>query len=699
MTQNVVRTSTGRAVFAALLLSISGLPLSADEGMWLFNAPPWQLLRERHGFEPAPAWLDHLRKASLRFNSGGSGSFVSEAGLILSNHHVGLDALQKLGDAQHDYVRDGFSARTLADEKRCLDLELNVLVDIEDVTERVNAAVNPNLPAEQASSARRGILATIEKESLDRTGLRSDVVTLYQGGQYHLYRYKKYTDVRLVFAPEQQIAFFGGDPDNFEYPRCDLDICLFRAYEDGQPARIPDYLQWNVSGVRENELVFVSGHPGNTSRLLTVAELESLRASQASTLRWLKNTEVLLDAYSQRSQENARQAKRDLFGTRNSRKVREGELAGLLDPALMARKQAEENQLRRAVAARPELQYAATAWEDIVAAESIVRSVWDRHFLLESGLGRKSPLLQIARTLLRAAEERPKPNAERLAEFGEAGRESLEFQLFSEKPVYPEYERIRLADTLTWLANELGPTNEIVRRILNGRSPRQRAAEAVGGTRIQSVAVRRQLYDGGKAAVAAARDPMIELAWAMDAEARAVREVVEAQEEIKQQAHARIERARFALEGAGDYPDATFTLRLAFGVVKGYPQDGQTIPFATDFAGLYRRAEEHAMLPPFDLPERWLRSRKRLNLQTQFNFVCTADITGGNSGSPVVNRDGELVGLIFDGNIQSLIGDVVYTEEQARAVSVSSAAIVEALRKVYRAPALAEELTSGKRRG
>ena len=686
---------------AATGLSLPGLQpsLQADEGMWLFNAPPRQTLKERYDFAPTDAWLEHLQKASVRFNSGGSGSFVSEDGLVLSNHHVGADALQKFGDRDHNYLRDGFYARTLAEEKRCLDLELNVLLSIADVTARVNAAIQADLSAEAAFAARRAAMAQIEKESLDQTGLRSDVVTLYQGGQYHLYRSKKYTDVRLVFAPEQQIAFFGGDPDNFEYPRYDLDICLFRAYENGQPAKIPHYLKWSLAGAADHELVFVSGHPGHTDRLLTVTELVYLRdVVYPYTLQLLGRREVLFTAYSVRSEENARQAKEDLFRVQNSRKARDGGLAGLLDPSLLAEKQAAQDRLRAAASRDAELKDVLPAWEAIAAAQKIIAENALRYRLLEVGHGFDSDLFDVARTLLRAGEERSKPDGERLREFHESGRESLEFELFSTKPIYDDYEQLKLESSLTWLAGLLGYDTPLVQRVLAGASPNARASALVRGTKLKDVAVRKQLYRGGKTAVDAARDPLIELAQTVDTDARAVRQIVEVQDEIKRQAHARIAKVRYAVEGTKTYPDATFTLRLAFGTVKGYEENGHTIPFQTSFAGLYQRAADQKERPPFDLPARWLKRKNRLDLNTPLNFVSTADIIGGNSGSPVVNRNGEFVGIIFDGNLQSLVLDFSYTEKQARALAVDSRAILEALRRVYDAKPLAQELVGGKRK-
>jgi Peptidase S46 len=681
------------------LALLNPIHLRADEGMWLFNDPPRALLKQRYGFEPTDAWLDHLQKSSVRFNNGGSGSFVSEDGLVLSNHHVGADALQKFGDETHNYLRDGFQARTLAEEKRCLDLELNVLMSIEDVTERVNAAVKEGLSPAEAFAARRAVMATIEKESFDRTGLRSDVITLYQGGRYHLYRYKKYTDVRLVFAPEQQIAFFGGDPDNFEYPRYCLDICLFRVYEDGKPARVGNYLKWSKAGAGRDELVFVSGNPGRTSRLLTMAELEYVRDQRLpQVLDFIKGTEVLLSAWSGRSAENARRAREDLFGFQNARKAYDGSLAGLLDPELLASKQEAEATLRRAVQARPELAKVNGAWDHITAAQGIIAEHALRYNWLERGRGFRSDLFSIARTLLRAAEELPKPNAERLREFGEAGLESLKFQLFSEKPIYDDLERLQLADSLTRLTSEFGYTNELIQTILAGKSPRQRAAELIAGTTLKSVIRRKELFEGGLAAINAAHDPMIELARAIDPASRAVRKIVEAEDEAKRQAHAGIAKARFAIEGTSRYPDATFTLRLAFGTVRGYEENGGQIPFETAFTGLYERAARQDQRPPFDLPERWVKGKRKLDLKTPLNFVSTVDIIGGNSGSPVVNRAGEFVGIIFDGNLESLAFDFQYTDKKARAISVHSQGILEALRKIYNAGALANELVTGHRK-
>lgn len=685
-------------VFVAVLSALS-LTARADEGMWLFNQPPRTILRERYQFDANDAWLDHLQKSSVRFNSGGSGSFVSEDGLLISNHHVGADALQKLSTKEKNYVHDGFHARNSSEEVKCLDLELNVLQSIEDVTARVNDAVPKDLDSGKAFAARRKVIAEIEKESLDKTGLRSDVVTLWQGGAYHLYRYKRYTDVRLVFAPEQQIAFYGGDPDNFEFPRYDLDICIFRAYENGKPAKVQNYLKFSPSGPRDGDLVFVSGHPGHTSRLLTMAELKNLRdMSLPMGLGSLKRLEVLLSTWSDRTEENARRARKLLFGVQNTRKANDGRLAGLLDPELMGAKEKAEADFRAKLAGKPEYAEALAAYDKIAEATQILSKQATRSSLLEGGAGFNCDSFRIARTLLRAGDEQPKPNGERLREFSDSGKVSLELALFSAKPIYTDLEILTLTDGLTFLASRLGGDDALVQKILAGKSPHDRAVELVNNTKVRDIAFRKQLYSGSASAISAANDPMIELARLIDPEARALRKVTEEQDEVKLQAHAAISRARNAVMGFNGYPDATFTLRLSFGTAKGYEEDGKMVPAFTTLAGLYDRAKEHNNHPPFDLPPIWEKRKSRLDLKTPYNFVSTDDIIGGNSGSPVVNRAGEFVGIIFDGNLQSLPGDYAFIEKQNRATSVDSAAIVEALNRVYDAKEIAGELISGHRK-
>jgi hypothetical protein len=694
--------------FSIFALAIAFCPSAfADEGMWLFNAPPLKQLKEKYNFEPTPQWLEHLQKASVRFNSGGSGSFVSENGLVITNHHVGADTLQKISSQEHNYLRDGFYAKTQTEEIKSTDLELNVLFSTEDVTARVNGAVKSEMTPNQASAARSGAIAQIENESKERTGLRSDVVTLYQGGAYHLYRYKRYDDIRLVFAPEQQMAFFGGDPDNFEYPRFDLDICIFRVYENDLPARVDNFLKWNLGGPGDGELTFVSGSPGKTDRQLTLDELADTRDRFLPyLLRMFNRREVLLLAYGGRTFENARRARDDLFGDQNNRKRYDGYLAGLLDPEIWSQLQAREQKLRDPIGRDPKLRPTIAAYDRIKRAQAEIAKNAPLYNYLEqerpSTIGYRGPralsgnLFKYARLLLRTIDERAKPNGERIPAFRDSARESLELELFSTEPIYDDYEILRLTDSLTDFATQFGADNPLVQKVLAGKSPHARAVELVTGTKLKEVAVRKNLYGKDAAALQAAHDPMLDLARLIDGPARDARKIYDAQAEIKKQAYSEIAKARFAVEGATSYPDATFTLRFSYGKVRGYEQDGKQIPAFTDLAGLYQRSAEHDNKPPFDLPQRWIDKKSKLNLSTHFNFVSNADIIGGNSGSPVVNKAGEFVGIIFDGNIQSLVLDCIYTDKQARALSVDSAAITEALRKVYDAGALADELLSAK---
>ena len=675
--------------------------LRADEGMWLFNNPPYKILQDKYHFQPTAAWLEHLQKSSVRFNSGGSGSFVSPDGLVMTNHHVGADCLQKISTKEKDYVKAGFAAPSYSAEPKCVDLELNVLMSIEDVTGRVTTAVAPGVDSATAEKARRAAINDIEKESRDKTGLRSNVITLYNGGQFHLYRFKQYSDVRLVFAPQKAIAFFGGDPDNFEYPRYDLDICFFRVYENDKPVHVTDYLRWSSAGAAEGDLIFVSGNPGRTERQDTVAHLEYQRdLAVPGGLNILRRREVMFRNYSDRSTENARRAEDELFGIQNSRKAYLGMLAGLQDPAVLDKKRAAEKSLREAVSNDPKLQEAyGDAWGQVDGTLKTLVKIRDEYNLLGSRRGQafNSDLFDTARTLVRLAEESAKPNSERLREFSQAGLDSLKLELFSEAPIYDDLETVKLADSLGMMAEVMGADNELVKTVLAGKSPRDRAAELVQGTRLKDVAVRKQLADGGMTVIDASSDPMILLAKLVDPEARRVRQMYEQQvDEPQRQAYGKIANARFAVYGSSIYPDATFTLRLAFGEAKGYTEDGRNIPWATTLGGTFEHAAAHENKGSFELPSIWKLRKGGIKSSTPFDFVSTADIIGGNSGSPVVNRDGELVGIIFDGNIQSLVLDYIYSDQQARAVAVHSAGILEALRKVYLADRLVAEITGKK---
>ena len=694
----MLRASRSRASAAAVVLlaglgsSAAGL-LKADEGMWTFDNPPLAQLKAKYGFTPTQAWLDHLRLSSVRFNDGGSGSFVSPRGLVLTNHHVALGQLQKVSSPEKNYAANGFFAKTTADELKCPDLELNILVSMENVTARVQGAAPPGTAAAQALEARKKVIAAIEQESNSRTGLRSDVVSLYQSSEYWLYRYKKYTDVRLVFAPEQAIAYFGGDPDNFTFPRYDFDIALFRVYENGVAVSSRDYLTWSANGAADGELVFVSGHPGSTDRLDTVAQLETERDLAYPTSIGVVNRRIaVLRKYGAQGAEQARQASNTLFSLENTQKAFAGEFKGLSDPVLFAKKQEEERDFRARIDGNREWKALyGDAWDKIAAAQQVNRRLYkaDRFQQL-----RGSNLAGLAASVVRYIEEKQKPDAERLNGYHEAQLPALELRLFSPAPVYPALDEALLADALQQTLDELGPSDPFNVAVLKGRTPAAAAKEAIAGTKMGDGAARKALVASGASGLASSTDPLVALARAADVFARTNQKTMDDQvTSVVQAAGEKIGLARFTVYGHSAYPDATFTLRLSYGQVRGYPMNGTIAPSRTTLFGLYDRAFAFDLKPPFELPQRYLDRRAALDLTTPMNFVTTNDIIGGNSGSPVVNRSGEFVGIMFDGNIESLVGNFVYSEETNRAVAVHSAVILEALRKLYDAGTLADELT------
>ncbi len=683
------------AVLAAL--TTGGTAVLADEGMWTFDNLPLAHLKAQYGFTPPAGWVEHLRSSAVRFNSGGSGSFVSPDGLVMTNHHVGADTLQKISAPGKDYYKEGFWAKAPSEEVKAPDLELNVLVGIEDCTDRVNAKITADMDDARANVARRQAMAEIEQASQTKTGLRSDVVTLYQGGKYALYTFKKYTDVRLVFAPEFAIAFFGGDPDNFEYPRYDLDVCFFRAYEDGKPARVDHYLKWSVNGSTDGELVFVAGHPGKTNRLDTVAHLEYLRDhGYPFQIDMLKGRERHLIAFGKQGEEFARRAKEDLFHYQNSIKARTGGLGGLRDAAFMARKAEAEKNLRQAIAADPaRREMFGTAWDRIAQAETAAAASLKPYMFLERGQAFDSHLFLFARTLLRLAAEKAKPNPDRLREYRESNLDSLKLALFSTAPIYPDFEKAKLAHSLEYWRETVGAADPIVEKVFRGRTAAEVADALVDGSKLADVATRQKLAEEDSQTIDASDDTMIKLALAVDAHARTLRKAREDEVEgVEAAQYALIAKASFAEKGDSTYPDATFTLRLAFGTVKGYEVDDKTISPYTTIGGAFAHAQSHGNTEPYALPPSWdaARASGKLDLKTPLNFVSTPDIIGGNSGSPVVNRANEVVGLIFDGNIQSLVLDFGYDDRIARAVSVDSRGILEALRTIYHADGLVAEL-------
>ena len=669
----------------------------ADEGMWTFNNVPRAEIKRKYGFDIDDAWLKKVQLASVRFNNGGSGSFVSPDGLVLTNYHIVEDIVGEVSTPEKDLAKEGFVARTRADEIKAPSLELNVLMSIEDVTARVTGAVKAGASDAEAFAARRAEMSAIEGESAKATGLRSDVVTLYQGGRYNLYRYKKYTDVRLVFVPEFQAAFFGGDPDNFNFPRFNIDMSLVRVYENDQPVHPENYFKWSKAGAKENELVFVTGHPGSTSRLNTVAHLEELRDTSIPIVtRLLERREAVLKKYVAMGEEQNRRAQNELNSVQNGLKVYRGQLGGLKDKALIGRKDKAEQALRKSIAANPERQKLyGDAWDAIGKAHMGLPGYIKERRIFDQAGGFNTSLFGYARTLVRLAAENEKPNAERLPEYTDARRASLELGLFSPAPIYDDFEKLKLADSLEFMLELLGENHALVKRVLNGKTTGIRAAELIDGTKLKDPAVRKELAMGGRLAIESSTDPMIMLARSIDTEARQLRMRYESEVTgVERTNYGKIARALFETEGTKLYPDATFTLRLAYGAVKGYTENGKKITPFTTLGGLYDRSTAFKAEFPYNLPPRWMEKKAGLNLKTPFNFVSTNDIIGGNSGSPTINKNAELVGLIFDGNIQSLVGNFIFDESVNRAISVDSRGMLEILRKVFGANEIADELTN-----
>lgn len=668
----------------------------ADEGMWTFTNVPRADIKKKYGFNVTDAWLDKVRLASVRFNNGGSGSFISADGLVMTNHHVASDALDKLSTPERNLYKEGFLARTRAEEAKVPDLELNVLMSIEDVTDRVNAAATADMDAVKSNAARRAAISEIEKQSLAATGLRSDVVILYQGGKYSLHRYKKYTDVRLVFAPEFDIAFFGGDPDNFTFPRYCFDLALFRVYENDAIVKVPSYFKWSKKGSSAGDLAFVSGHPGSTQRLNTIAHLEFLRDEELPlALKILDRNITLVKKYGAQGDEQERQSHDDLFGYQNSLKAYKGRLEGLKDEAIFGRKRAFEADVRAKVTADKRMKDSyGDAWDSVAKSRDSFKSYGLRRRMIDGAGAFNTSLFFYARQIVRLAAESEKPNAERLREYTDAARGPLEEKLFTQVPLYAQYEEAKLADSLALAVELLGAGDETVKQVLDGKSPAERAHELVTSTKVGDSAFRKSLVEAGNAAVLASSDPMIKLALAVDAESRSLRKRYE--DEVvgpERAAYAKISKAIFEIEGEKLYPDATFTLRLSYGKVEGYAEGTQMIAPYTTISGAFERSGQAANKDPYRLPEKWLKAKERLNPSTPFNFVTTNDIIGGNSGSPVINKNGEVVGLVFDGNIQSLVGAFIYDGTTNRTVSVDSRLILEALTKVYDAKEIVAEIT------
>ena len=680
-----------RTLLSLILFGLT-VPALADEGMWTYDNFPSAKMQEKYGWAPDAAWLQHAQLGSIRLTLGCSASLVSPNGLVLTNHHCARECVSEVADAQHDYVANGFYAATLADEKKCPAMEANQLIKITNVTKQIEA-VTAGKSDRAFHEAERSIKAQIESSCGTAGDVRCEVVTLYQGGVYNLYKYKRYQDLRLVFAPEESVAFFGGDPDNFTFPRYDLDTSFVRIYENGKPLRSTVFLKFATTGVKDGDIALVSGNPGSTDRDQTLAQLEFDRDStQPFALNVFSELRGVLSEFSTKGPEQARTAKTLLFEIENSIKALKGMQSALVQGPLIADKARAEADFRRRVAADPKLAASyGGAWEAVAGAEAHNRNIFIRYALLERYPQWMSPLLGHAVALNRYAAEAGKPDGQRLEEFGDANFPALREQIVSAAPIHPELEKTVLTWWLTKVREYLGTTDPDVQALLGKRSPEEIADELVSGTKLSDASFRARLLAGGAAGIDAYHDPLIDFARALDAPARAVRSDHENSVAAVITKNATlIAKARFALEGTGSYPDATFTLRLSYGAIAGYQDHGRAIPPTTNFAGAYAHATGR---DPFKLPQSWLIAEKSVNPNAQLDFVSTNDIIGGNSGSPVIGRNGDVIGLVFDGNIESLGGDFGYDGSVNRAVSVDVTGITEALKHIYHADRLVKELT------
>jgi V8-like Glu-specific endopeptidase len=676
------------ALSLALALSVAGGP-SAEEGMWPLNRFPADALRAKYGFTPSPAWLEQVQLGSVRFAEGCSGSFVSPGGLVMTNYHCIVQCVDAVSTKERNFAATGFSAAAQGDEVRCPGMELNQLTAITDVSDRV-ASATKGKEGEAFADARRAVFAAIEKECATGDEVRCDVVTLYRGGKYDLYKYRRFQDVRLVFAPEFDVGFFGGDPDNFMFPRYNLDVSFVRVYEGGRPLAAKHWFRWAPDGGKPGDLAFVSGHPGGTSRLFTVPQLEFERDVRLpSHLQFFTELRGLLTEFQRRGPEQARVAGSQIFMVGNTIKVMRGQFEALANPGLMAQKRSQEEALRRDVRGRAELESRfGGAWEAIEKIMGRKREVWPR-FAAFSRLA-TSDLFQLAVTLVRLAEEQAKPNGERLPEFTDAALPAVRQHLEAERPYPKDLETMALAYFLTHLREQLGLDDPATRALLGRRSPDEVAGDAIKGTTLDRAEARVALMKGGQAAIDASTDPLIALAKAIDPAARAARKAHEEQVDANLERNAElVAQALFALRGDSVYPDATFTLRVAYGTIKGWTEGGKEVEPFTTMAGLFER---HTGSEPFKLTPRWLEAKARVTPSVPLNLITDVDIVGGNSGSPLLDREARIIGLIFDGNIHSIGGQYWFDTAKNRAIAVDARGIREALRSVYGAARVLEEI-------
>lgn len=665
------------------------LTAKADEGMWTYDNFPAARVAEQFGVRIDQPWLDRVRNATVRL-AGCSASFVSEQGLILTNHHCITACLAENSSKDKSLLDDGFLARANTEEIKCPTQIADVLVAMENITPQVEAST-ANLDDREANEARKRTLTALEQACEQQHQQKCQSVTLYNGGQYFLYRYKRYTDIRLVFAPEAGIAAFGGDPDNFQFPRWCLDMAFLRAYENGKPARIANPLSINFAGAEPGEFVLVSGHPGSTDRLLTVSQLQKLRDTDLPPAL-LRSSELRgrYIQFAKTSDENRRIVDESLSGLENGIKVRRKLLDALLDENMMAGKRREESALRTRVASDAQFANVGDPWTDIERANLRARELNNELTFFEGAAGFNSRLFRYARSLVRAAEERQKPSGERLREYTDTSLPRLEQQMRAAVPFYADMERLTLSFSLERMREWLGPDDPTVRSLLATDSPDTLATRLIEGSTLADPAVRLALWNGGQSAIDASDDPMIKLARQIDERSRKIRKLYEDEVEAPiRVAETKIAKLRFEIYGTAVYPDATFTLRLNYGTVQGWREDGREIAPYTELSTLFERATGQA---PFAIPQSWLAVRDQLDLRTRFNSTSNNDIVGGNSGSALLNAKGEIVGLMFDGNIHSISGSYWFDTEKNRSVAVHPAIMREALQKVYRADHLLKEL-------
>ena len=676
---------------AALFLLCQAVPAAhADEGMWTFDNFPSKKVEAKYGFLPTQAWLNHVRDSSLRIAGGCSASFISSHGLVMTNHHCVVDCEQNLSTPQQDLVKAGFAAGTEAEERKCPAFELDQLVEIRDVTREVQGAT-AGKTGNAANKALHAEEAKLQQSCGSDPGVRCDVISLYHGGIYDLYHYKRYNDVRLVFAPEFDVAQFGGDPDNFNFPRYDFDIGLVRAYENDKPAATPEYLRWSPDGSKAGELVFVPGNPGGTDRQLTIAQLEFMRDHfYPYMLPFIAEYRGQMEEFITQGPQQAREANEDLFFWANSFKAYYGEQQALMDPQFFAAKVKQEKQLRAAVAARPKLAADLAQWNDIAKIQQVRGQLYLRSRDM-NGYFFRTGLLGDAVKLVRAAAERAKPNGERLPEYTDQALVNVKQEISADVPFYKDFEELGLAYAFTTMRRDLGADDPFVRKLLGDESPEELAHRLVTGTHLENPKVREELYNGGEAAIAASTDPMIRFVKSIDPDMRAIRKEYEDRVDAPTRAAAeKIAKARFAVYGTSVDPDATFTLRLSYGSVKGFVNgEGKEVEPYTTMGGLFHRATGAA---PYALPQSWLSAKSSLDMNTPMNLSTTNDVIGGNSGSPLINSKAEIVGLIFDGNIFSLGGDFGYDAAKNRSVAVDSRALLEGLRKVYHLDRIVDEI-------